>query len=175
MSYAFVQDIAATWEQYEHLAAAIAARPEGLVIHVAGPTDKGFRIIGVWESEAAWERFEAERQGMCPPPRRRGPRFARSNRSTSSTAVSPPHRPRHRFDVAREIRLFKDVRLGAPRGPTSRQVSTGPLPFTSTSPSGSATKSSRRSSHVARVIWIASADPCDSILLAMFTVSPHRS
>ena len=62
MSYAFVQDIAATWEQYEHLAAAIAARPEGLVIHVAGPTDEGFRIIGVWESEAAWERFEAERQ-----------------------------------------------------------------------------------------------------------------
>lgn len=62
MSYAFVQDIAATWEQYEQLAAAIAARPEGLVIHVAGPTDEGFRIIGVWESEAAWARFEAERQ-----------------------------------------------------------------------------------------------------------------
>jgi len=62
MSYAFVQDIAATWEQYEHLAAAIAARPEGLVIQVAGPTDEGFRIISVWESEAAWERFEAGRQ-----------------------------------------------------------------------------------------------------------------
>jgi len=71
MSYAFVQDIAATWEQYEHLAAAIAARPEGLVIHVAGPTDEGFRIIGVWESEAAWERFEAERQhaSAAPPTR----------------------------------------------------------------------------------------------------------
>lgn len=62
MSYAFVQDIAATWEQYEHLAAAIAARPEGLVIHVAGPTDEGFRIIGVWESESAWEHFKAEFQ-----------------------------------------------------------------------------------------------------------------
>ena len=62
MSFAFVQDIAATWERYEQLAAAIAARPEGLVIHVAGPTDEGFRIIGVWESEAAWVRFEAERQ-----------------------------------------------------------------------------------------------------------------
>ena len=62
MAYAFVQDIAATWEQYEQLAAAIAARPEGLVIHVAGPTDEGFRIIGLWESEAAWERFEAARQ-----------------------------------------------------------------------------------------------------------------
>ena len=62
MAYAFVQDIAATWERYEHLAAAIAVRPEGLVIHVAGPTDEGFRIIGVWESEAAWERFAAARQ-----------------------------------------------------------------------------------------------------------------
>jgi hypothetical protein len=62
MSYAFVQDIAASWEQYERLAAAIAARPEGLVLHVAGPTDEGFRIIGVWESEAAWRRFEAGRQ-----------------------------------------------------------------------------------------------------------------
>jgi hypothetical protein len=62
MSYAFVQDIAATWDEYAHLAAAIAARPEGLVIHVAGPTDDGFRIIGVWESEAAWRRFEAESQ-----------------------------------------------------------------------------------------------------------------
>ena len=60
MSYAFVQDIAASWQQYEQLAAAIAARPEGLVIHVAGPTDEGFRIIGVWESEAAWERFETQ-------------------------------------------------------------------------------------------------------------------
>ena len=66
MSYAFVQDIAATWEQYEHLAAAIAARPEGLLIHVAGPTDECFRIIGVWESQADWELFEAARQRESP-------------------------------------------------------------------------------------------------------------
>jgi hypothetical protein len=62
MSYAFVQDIAATWQQYERLASAVAARPEGLVLHVAGPTDEGFRIIGVWESESAWERFKAEHE-----------------------------------------------------------------------------------------------------------------
>jgi hypothetical protein len=60
MSFAFVQDIAATWHQYERFASAIAARPEGLVLHVAGPTDDGVRIIGVWESESAWERFKAE-------------------------------------------------------------------------------------------------------------------
>ena len=72
MSFAFVQDFAATWQQYERFASAIAVRPEGLVLHVAGPTDEGFRIIGVWESEAAWERFEAERQrehASAPPTR----------------------------------------------------------------------------------------------------------
>lgn len=62
MSYAFVQDIAATWQQYERVGAAIAACPEGLVLHVAGPTDEGYRIIGVWESESAWERFRADHE-----------------------------------------------------------------------------------------------------------------
>jgi hypothetical protein len=61
MSYAFVQDVAASWHQYERFASAISERPEGLILHVAGPTDEGFRIIGVWESESAWERFKAER------------------------------------------------------------------------------------------------------------------
>lgn len=60
MSFAFVQDFAATWQHYERVASAIAARPEGLLLHVAGPTDEGFRIIGVWESESAWDRFGAE-------------------------------------------------------------------------------------------------------------------
>ena len=60
MSYAFVQDVAASWQQYERFASAISLRPEGLILHVAGPTDEGFRIIGIWESESAWKRFEGE-------------------------------------------------------------------------------------------------------------------
>ena len=60
MSFAFVQDVAASWHRYESYAAAIACRPPGLILHVAGPTDEGFRIIDVWESEASWERFRAE-------------------------------------------------------------------------------------------------------------------
>jgi hypothetical protein len=60
MSYAFVQDVAASWQQYERFSAAISLRPEGLVLHVAGATDEGFRIIGIWESESAWDRFQAE-------------------------------------------------------------------------------------------------------------------
>jgi hypothetical protein len=62
MSYAFVQDIAASWHDYERVSApALEPVPDGLILHVAGPTDEGFRIIAVWESEWAWERFRAER------------------------------------------------------------------------------------------------------------------
>lgn len=61
-TYAYVQDVAEEWEVYERLAAALGdAVPVGLIVHVAGPTDSGYRIIDVWESRAAWERFRDER------------------------------------------------------------------------------------------------------------------
>ena len=64
MPYAFVEDIAASWEHYERFAAAFdGPSPDGLLLHAAGPTDEGFRIIGVWESEAAWDRFRSDRLG----------------------------------------------------------------------------------------------------------------
>jgi hypothetical protein len=60
-SYARVEDVAASWERYEHFAAALeAAAPNGLILHVAGRTDEGFRIIEIWDSEEAWLSF-AER------------------------------------------------------------------------------------------------------------------
>lgn len=63
MSYVFVEDVAASWERYERFAAALAGpAPAGLILHAAGPTDEGFRIVGVWESEEAWLRF-ADRIG----------------------------------------------------------------------------------------------------------------
>jgi hypothetical protein len=63
--YAFVEDIAASWEQYDRFAAAFdGPPPEGLLLHAAGPTDEGFRIIGIWESEADWDRFRADRLGL---------------------------------------------------------------------------------------------------------------
>lgn len=69
MSYAFVEDIAASWESYEPFQAALAGpAPQGLILHVAGPTDEGFRIIGVWESEEAWTRFLADRLGSSEEP-----------------------------------------------------------------------------------------------------------
>lgn len=62
MPYAFVEDIAASWEHYQRFAAALEGpTPEGLILHAAGPTDEGFRIIGIWESEDAWRRFRDHR------------------------------------------------------------------------------------------------------------------
>jgi hypothetical protein len=62
MSYAFVQDIAASWQEYQRVTATtVEPAPAGLILHVAGPTDEGLRIIEVWQSESAWKRFQAER------------------------------------------------------------------------------------------------------------------
>ena len=62
MTYAYVQDVASSWDQYERVTASLVdPPPSGLLVHVAGPTDEGVRIIDVWESEADWERFRAER------------------------------------------------------------------------------------------------------------------
>jgi hypothetical protein len=61
MPYAFVQDVASSWEQYRPFAAALVEpAPRGLILHVAGPTDEGFRIIDVWESERAWDNFRVQ-------------------------------------------------------------------------------------------------------------------
>ncbi len=58
MPYVLVEDVAASWESYERFAAGLVAKtPEGLILHAAGRTDEGFRIVEVWESEDAWRRF----------------------------------------------------------------------------------------------------------------------
>jgi hypothetical protein len=61
VAYAYEQDVAASWAQYERVAGPlIDPAPAGLILHVAGPTDEGVRIIDVWESETLWQRFRAE-------------------------------------------------------------------------------------------------------------------
>jgi hypothetical protein len=56
-AFAVVYDVAASWTRYpgcqlSHPDGAIA----GLLLHAAGATDDGFRIIDVWESEDAFAR-----------------------------------------------------------------------------------------------------------------------
>jgi hypothetical protein len=64
MAYVVVEDVAASWEHYRRVAEALAGpAPAGLIVHAAGPTDEGFRIVAVWESEEARQRFLAERLG----------------------------------------------------------------------------------------------------------------
>jgi hypothetical protein len=65
MSYVVVEDVAASWEHYRRFADALdGPAVAGLIVHAAGPTDEGFRVVGVWESEAAWRRFATRRAAM---------------------------------------------------------------------------------------------------------------
>jgi len=58
MSYVLVEDVAARWERYERIAAPLReAIPDGLILHAAGRTEEGFRIVEVWDNEEAWRRF----------------------------------------------------------------------------------------------------------------------
>jgi hypothetical protein len=62
VTYALVNDIPVSWATYEEVAApALDGLPAGLIIHVAGPTDEGVRVIDVWETEDAYRRFLADR------------------------------------------------------------------------------------------------------------------
>jgi hypothetical protein len=53
-----------TQEQYEQLMKLVgleANPPEGGLFHVAGPMPGGWRVVDIWESEEAFERFAGER------------------------------------------------------------------------------------------------------------------
>ena len=61
-AYALVQEYAASWAEFESLSAALYhPLPQGLVVHLAGPTEEGVRVISVWIDEQSWRRFESER------------------------------------------------------------------------------------------------------------------
>lgn len=93
--YVFVQDVAASWTEYERVRAQLLEpAPEGLLVHVAGPTEEGFRVIAVWTSEAAWRNFDKERL------------------QPAIAALGGPHVPQPRF---RDLHPTHIV-LGRPRG-----------------------------------------------------------
>ncbi len=53
-----------TQEQYERMGAELdkmAPGPDGILIHVCGPTVDGWRIADVWESREAFDRFADQR------------------------------------------------------------------------------------------------------------------
>jgi hypothetical protein len=65
--YSISYQVPAPIEAYDALHAAItgatASDGEGLLVHIARPTDSGFEIIEVWESQ---ERFGAFMQNTVP-------------------------------------------------------------------------------------------------------------
>jgi hypothetical protein len=64
MAWAYVQDNPeVTLDLYDRVASELGeGNPAGLVVHVAGEGPKGgVRIIDVWESRQAYERFRDER------------------------------------------------------------------------------------------------------------------
>ena len=68
MLYAIVQDVPASWAHYAATAAGMCdPLPDGLILHVAGPTDEGFRTIEIWETREAWERCRAARSAVPTP------------------------------------------------------------------------------------------------------------
>jgi hypothetical protein len=68
MAYAVVQDVPASWTDYEALAGIAGPTPKGLILHVAGPTDEGFRTIEVWESREACDLYHANGDAARPQP-----------------------------------------------------------------------------------------------------------
>jgi len=65
MAYGIVHHFpGGTQEQYEASIAAVhpadGSLPEGQTFHAAGPSDDGWTIIAVHESQESWERFRDE-------------------------------------------------------------------------------------------------------------------
>ena len=55
----------AQYEQVIHQVSPDNAPPAGLLYHVAGPTTDGWRVVEVWESPEAMERFFQEQLGAA--------------------------------------------------------------------------------------------------------------
>ena len=65
MAYALILDVSGPREVHETIMRSVRPQgvPKGLIVHIAAETDKGMRIIDVWESEADFDRFMKERLG----------------------------------------------------------------------------------------------------------------
>ena len=68
MAVLMTQEIPATKEQYDQVNEKLgvpADPPQGLLIHTAEETSNGMRVVDVWESEDAYNKFNEERLGAA--------------------------------------------------------------------------------------------------------------
>ena len=67
MAIALVLEFAGgTQEQYDRVMDKLGLKgtenwPQGSILHLAGPTEKGWEVVDVWESRRGFDRFLAER------------------------------------------------------------------------------------------------------------------
>jgi hypothetical protein len=60
--WAFVSELPISREQYDKLHAELGSEnPEGLIVHAAGESGSGIRIMDIWESKQQFELFQTER------------------------------------------------------------------------------------------------------------------
>lgn len=62
MACAFVRELPGiTADEFDRLRAEVGdVPPPGLIVHVGGPTEHGWRTIEVWESRTEFDRYERE-------------------------------------------------------------------------------------------------------------------
>ena len=74
MAWGFISELPVGRDEYDRINAAITEDPEGLILHTSSEKGGQMRIVDVWESKDAYERFERdvlmpamERIGAAPP------------------------------------------------------------------------------------------------------------
>lgn len=80
----------ATWDDYERVAKAVGVDdnpPEGLIMHAAGEENGKWRMVDIWESESAYQRFRDQR--LMP--------AVREAMGEAAVAAGPP--PQESFEV----------------------------------------------------------------------------
>ncbi len=64
MAIAFlIETPGGTQEQYDRVQTRLNLgdkKPAGEIVHIAGPTDNGWRIVDVWESQEAFDQFRKD-------------------------------------------------------------------------------------------------------------------
>jgi len=60
MAWGFIGELPISRDEYDRLNAEIPEDPDRLILHTAAEHGDGMRIIDIWESEAAYRRFEEE-------------------------------------------------------------------------------------------------------------------
>ena len=86
MAWGFISELPVSREEYDRVNAEIGDDPPGLILHTASEKDGKMRIVDVWESKDAYERFE---QATLMP--------AMSRIGAAPPAGGPP--PREEYDV----------------------------------------------------------------------------